>query len=320
MPVPLQLEHQRNRHHIHLAADGVRELVQRQQRGQRGVGEGRAARHRKHLPVDVVAALGVLAGADEAAGSRVDRGIEPGRLGAGVDDVPVPEVDEMLRGRVHAFFVVDADGGVKALGRRRIDADDRHMDALQLLHLVRVDGKRGHEHGVHIAPDGQLGEELMSVGRGVDVLEQGDVIAGRVHHRFDAGERLGVEPAGDLLVHQHRHAVGLAGLQCRGGAGDVEIELVGHFQHLVPRLPGDELGAGERARHRGNGYAGRLRHLVDVCLAHVSSSHESSGGVLPVPSAWRYYWPFAFGCVWAVRFYSVCDRKSEENRAAWFRV
>ena len=26
---------------------------------------------------------------------------------------------------------------------------------------------------------------------------------------------------------------------------------------------------------------------------------------------------FAFWCVRAVRFHSVCERKSEENRAAW---
>lgn len=31
------------------------------------------------------------------------------------------------------------------------------------------------------------------------------------------------------------------------------------------------------------------------------------------PVGRRLFGLFAFGCVWAVRFYSVCDRKSEEN-------
>lgn len=143
------------------------------------------------------------------------------------------------------------------------------MNALQLLDLVRIDSERGHENGIDIAANRQVGEELMTVCGGIDVLEQRDVIAGRMHHRFDARERLRIEPAGDLLIHQHRHTVGLSGLQGGGGAGDVEIELIGHIQHLAVGLRRDEFRAGEGARHCRNGDSGLLGYLVDVCLAHV---------------------------------------------------
>ena len=271
--VAFELEHQRNRHHVHLAADGVGELVQREQRRQRRIGERASARHGDHLPVEFARLLDVFAGADESAAAGVDRGVHGlGRRRAGVHDVLVAEVEQMLGGRVHAVFVIDTDGGVESVDGRRVDADDRHTDALELFDLFLVDGEGRHEHRVYVASHWQVGEELAAHVGGVDVLEDGDVIAGVVHDRVDAGEDLGVEPTGDLLVHEQRHTERLPGFQGRGRAGDVEVELVRGLQHLVPCLLRHDFGVGECAGYGGYGNPCRFCHFAYSCFIHVDNS------------------------------------------------
>ena len=156
----------------------------------------------------------------------------------------------MLGSHEHALFVIDADGGVEIRGGRRVDADDRDVDAFELFDLVRVDGERVDEYGVDVAADRQSGEELLVVLGCVDVLEQGDVISGIVKDVVDSGEDFGVEPAGDLLVHQERDTVCLAGFQSGGGAGDVEVQLVRGTEHFPSGFLRYQLWAREGARNR----------------------------------------------------------------------
>ena len=216
--VTFQTQHQRNRHHIHLAANRVRELVQRKQRGQRRVGEGLATRHRDDAPLEVMGSLHRLAGADEALSSRIDGGINGiDRIGAHVHDILVPQIDQMLGGGEHAVLIVDGDGGVEAALRRRIDADDRHVDAFELLDFLRIHAERRYEYGVHVAADGQIREEFLAILGRVDMLEQRYVIPGIMHDGFDSSEHFRIEPASDLFIHQHRHTVRLTRFQrCRG--------------------------------------------------------------------------------------------------------
>ena len=68
----LELEHQRNGHHVHLAADGIREFVERKQRRERGIGERTAAGDGQYLPLQVVIVFGGLARAYESAPAVVD--------------------------------------------------------------------------------------------------------------------------------------------------------------------------------------------------------------------------------------------------------
>ena len=104
------------------------------------------------------------------------------------------------------------------------------------------------------------------------MLEDGDVIAGVVHDRVDAGEDLGVEPAGDLLVHEQRHAERLPGFQGRGRAGDVEVELVRGLKHLVSCLLRHDFGVGECAGYGGYGDPCRFCHFAYSCFIHVDNS------------------------------------------------
>ena len=132
-----------------------------------------------------------LAGADEALSSRIDGGINGiDRIGAHVHDILVPQIDQMLGGGEHAVLIVDGDGGVEAALRRRIDADDRHVDAFELLDFLRIHAERRYEYG-----------------SGVDMLEQRYVIPGIMHDGFDSSEHFRIEPASDLFIHQHRHTV-----------------------------------------------------------------------------------------------------------------
>ena len=94
MPIPVKAQHERNRHHIGLAANAVGELIQRKQRGQRRIGERFAARHGKHAPLEIVRALHGLACANEALPARVDRRIDRiDCIGAHVHNVFVPKID-----------------------------------------------------------------------------------------------------------------------------------------------------------------------------------------------------------------------------------
>ena len=269
VPVPHQSQHQRDRHHIHLAADRIGEIIQRQQRGQRGLHEFGTAGHGDHLPVQLAGLLRGLAGADEPARTGVDTGMHGLHRGrAGIDNMLVPQIDQMLRRREHPVLVVDADRRVETLRGRGVDADDRHMGALELPDLLGVHGERGHEHRIDVAAHRQRGEEVPTVLRGVDVLVERDVIPSVVHHRLHPGEHLRVEPAGDVLVHQQRHTVRLTRFQRRGRTGDVEVQTVGGFQHLAARLLGDQIGTGEGTRHRRDRYAGGLRHITNTRLVH----------------------------------------------------
>ena len=159
-----------------------------------------------------------LAGADEALPTRVDGRIDGiDRIGAHVHNVLVPQIDQMLCGGEHAILVVDGDGGVEAVLRRRIDANNRYVDALELLDFLRIHAERCHEYCVHVAADRQIREEVAAVFGGVDVLEQRYVIPGIMHDGFDSSEHFRIEPASDLFIHQHRHTVRLTRFQrCRG--------------------------------------------------------------------------------------------------------
>ena len=72
----------------------------------------------------------------------------------------VAEVEQMLGGRVHAVFVVDTDGGVESVDGRRVDADDRHADALELFDLFLVDGEGRHEHASTLRRTGRSVKNL----------------------------------------------------------------------------------------------------------------------------------------------------------------
>ena len=249
MPITIELQYQWDGHHIGLTANRVGELVQRQQCRQRRIRKCLATRNGKHLPCKLMRGLGHLAGADEAPPSGVNGGIDRiNRLGAHVYQVFVSQTDQMLRGGEHTGLVIDTDACVKTRRGGSIDTDNRHMDPLELLDFLRLDGERCHEHGVDVTAYRQVGEEITAVLGRIDVLEQGNVVAGLMHHGIDARKHFGVEPAGDLLVHEQGHTVRLPGFQRGRGTGNVEIQLIGRFQYLAPSALGNELGTRECAR------------------------------------------------------------------------
>ena len=171
--IPFQSHNQRNRNGVGLTTDCIRELIKRQQRGQGTVGVATIARHFKHLPVQVVACLSGLTSMDETLTTSIDRGIK--RIGgarADVHDVFVTEIDEMLRSNHHALVVVNAYGGIEIFTSRRIDTNDRHTNALELLNFTRIDGEGSDEYCIHIATYRQSGEEPFAVLSGIDMLEQ----------------------------------------------------------------------------------------------------------------------------------------------------
>lgn len=115
----------------------------------------------------------------------------------------------MLRGREHAVFIVDGDRCVEAFLRWRVDADDRHMNTLQLLDFLRFDAGQRYEHGVDVASHRKIRKEVTPVLTGIDMLEQRDVVSGIMHDGIDSSEYFHIEPAGDFLIHQHGDTVRL---------------------------------------------------------------------------------------------------------------
>ena len=66
------------------------------------------------------------------------------------------QTDQMLCGGEHTGLVIDTDACVKTGRGGSIDTDDRHMDPLELLDFLRLDGERCHEHGVDVTAYRQL--------------------------------------------------------------------------------------------------------------------------------------------------------------------
>ena len=120
-----------------------------------------------------------------------------------------PRLYQMLRGREHAVFIVDGDRCVEAFLRWRVDADDRHMNTLQLLDFLRFNAERRYEHGVDVASHRKIRKEVTPVLTGIDMLEQRDVVSGIMHDGIDSSEYFHIEPAGDFLIHQHGDTVRL---------------------------------------------------------------------------------------------------------------
>ena len=99
-------------------------------------------------------------------------------VGANVGDIAVAESYEMARGKLGSLLVVDAHGRAEtALFRQtRVDADDWHIDGLELIDLIGVDVEGNDDHRVDIAAHRQHVEELAAL---LDArhLVDGDVVA-----------------------------------------------------------------------------------------------------------------------------------------------
>ena len=185
-----------------------------------------------------------------------------------IGDAAVAEGDQMPDKNLDGGGVVDADRGVELARRGHVDADDRDTHGVQAVGFVRTEVERGDDDRVGVAAYRQLLEEsraLLVMGDGVNR----EVIAGVVQHRVQPFQNPGGEPV-DMPARQQCDAEGLAAFERNGGAGDGEVQLVGHLQHLLPGAFGDQLGAGECAGDRGDGDAGPFGHIVDACF-HTSS-------------------------------------------------
>ena len=83
-------------------------------------------------------------------------------VGANVGDVTVAERHKMACGKLGSLLVVDAHGRAEtALFRQtRVDADDRHIDGLELIDLVGVDIEGNDDYRVDVAAHRQHVEEF----------------------------------------------------------------------------------------------------------------------------------------------------------------
>ena len=86
-------------------------------------------------------------------------------VGANVGDIAVSESYEMTCGKLGSLLVVDAHGRAEtALFRQtRVDADDWHIDGLELIDLIGVDVEGNDDHRVDIAAHRQHVEELAAL-------------------------------------------------------------------------------------------------------------------------------------------------------------
>ena len=99
-------------------------------------------------------------------------------VGANVDDIAVAESHEMACGKLGSLLVVDAHGRAETalFWQARVNADDRHVDGLELIDLIGVDVEGNDDHRVDIAAYWQHVEELAAL---LDArhLVDGDVVA-----------------------------------------------------------------------------------------------------------------------------------------------
>ena len=86
-------------------------------------------------------------------------------VGANVDDIAVAESHEMACGELGSLLVVDAHGRAETalFWQTRVNADDRHVDGLELIDLIGVDVEGNDDHRVDIAAHRQHVEELAAL-------------------------------------------------------------------------------------------------------------------------------------------------------------